>query len=56
MSVELYHGSSIVIKKPEFGRGERANDYGQGFYMTEYPDLAAEWACPYKDINGRKST
>lgn len=42
----LYHGSSAIIKKPQYGKGNLHNDYGRGFYCTENPELAKEWACP----------
>ena len=48
----LYHGSEFIINPPIFGKGETANDYGQGFYMTEFPELAAEWACHGKNKIG----
>ena len=41
----LYHGSPVIVKKPEYGRGRIHNDYGQGFYCTESEELAKEWAC-----------
>ena len=41
----LYHGSNEKIEKPLFGKGKVYNDYGQGFYCTEYVELAKEWAC-----------
>ena len=41
----IYHGSKHIIKTPEYGKGKPYNDYGRGFYCTEYPDLAKEWAC-----------
>ena len=47
----LYHGSEFLIEKPEFGKGARHNDYGRGFYCTEYIELAREWACA-KQKNG----
>ncbi len=40
----LYHGSEFIIKKPHYGGGRVANDYGQGFYCTESEPLACEWA------------
>ena len=40
--VTLYHGSSRVIREPEFGRGRANNDYGLGFYCTESDELAKE--------------
>jgi len=50
--VILYHGSDKIIKKPEFGKGSKFNDYGLGFYTTPYFDLAAEWAVPSAESNG----
>lgn len=43
--IVVYHGSSFVIEKPQFGVGNPNNDYGLGFYCTESLDLAKEWAC-----------
>ena len=43
--MKLYHGSVSVVNMPEFGVGNRRNDYGQGFYCTEHIELAKEWAC-----------
>ena len=41
----LYHGSRMVVEKPERRLGKPSNDYGRGFYCTEDEALAAEWAC-----------
>ncbi len=41
----IYHGSQVIVEKPRFGVGNPNNDYGLGFYCTETPDLAKEWAC-----------
>lgn len=51
MFVRLYHGSEVIVERPEFGKGARHNDYGKGFYCTENPELAREWACA-KQKNG----
>ncbi len=40
----LFHGSDNIVKTPQFGKGKVNNDYGLGFYCTEDPDLAKEWA------------
>ena len=42
--ITLYHGSTKIIEKPEFGIGNIRNDYGLGFYCTESLELAKEWA------------
>lgn len=44
----IYHGSKNIIQVPEYGKGKPYNDYGLGFYCTEYIDLAKEWACDDK--------
>ncbi len=41
---KIYHGSSRILRSPAFGAGTARNDYGLGFYCTESPSLAAEWA------------
>lgn len=46
--ITIYHGSKDIIKKPEYGKGKPYNDYGRGFYCTEYPEIAKEWACDDK--------
>lgn len=40
----LFHGSSQIIERPVFGRGNPRNDYGLGFYCTENLELAKEWS------------
>lgn len=47
----LYHGSTSIINKPEFGKGKTYNDYGLGFYCTESLELAKEWSVN-NDTNG----
>ena len=44
----LYHGSSKIIERPEYGMGNKRNDYGLGFYCTLDIELAKEWACSTK--------
>lgn len=40
----LYHGSEHIIEKPVYHGGRKNNDYGYGFYCTEFPDIAKEWS------------
>ena len=40
----IYHGSERIVERPSLGAGNPRNDYGYGFYCTENPDLAREWA------------
>ena len=46
--ITLYHGSSMVIESPQYGKGNSRNDYGLGFYCTFDIELAKEWACSTK--------
>lgn len=49
----LYHGTPDKIVAPAFGLGDDKHDYGKGFYLTENPELAKEWAvCRPNDSNG----
>ena len=41
----LYHGSPMIVQKPELKKGKKYNDYGQGFYCTKNIEMAKEWAC-----------
>lgn len=43
----LYHGSDHVIERPMLGLGREHNDFGRGFYCTEDPELAKEWAATH---------
>ena len=43
--ITLYHGSEYIIEHPVYGAGNPHNDYGLGFYCTEDPEMAKEWAC-----------
>lgn len=49
----LFHGTPDKIVVPTFGLGNDKHDYGKGFYLTEDPELAKEWAvCRPNDENG----
>lgn len=42
--MKLYHGSSVVVRKPLIGRGRKTTDFGKGFYTTTDFNQAARWA------------
>ncbi len=42
--MELWHGSSQVVRKPKLELCRPWNDYGAGFYCTPHKELACEWA------------
>lgn len=43
--IEILHGSNHIIETPDIAGGNPYNDYGRGFYCTELPEMAREWAC-----------
>lgn len=49
----LFHGTSDEVVVPRYDLGEKRNDYGMGFYLTESISLAKEWAvCKPNSQNG----
>ena len=56
MTQRIYHGSAMEIPKPLLSKGKENNDYGRGFYCTEYIEMAREWACRGKSPPGFVNT
>ena len=54
--LRLYHGSPEESFIPTFGLGNDKHDYGRGFYLTEFPELAKERVSPdpYKEKFDRR--
>ena len=50
MVVRVFHGSDHVIREPRYMGGKADNDYGNGFYTTEFEDRARSWAA----LNGNQ--
>ena len=44
--ITLFHGSSVIVEKPDLNYCKPYTDYGVGFYCTKHIELAKEWACP----------
>lgn len=42
--MEVYHGSSVIVLKPNAQAGRRNLDFGKGFYATRIKDQANKWA------------
>ena len=40
----LYHGSTVLVNKPEIRVGETFSDFGIGFYTTTSYEQAERWA------------
>ena len=49
--LQLFHGSPVRVPAPQQEKCRANNDYGRGFYCTQHPELAKEWACQ-KGIDG----
>lgn len=49
-ALRLYHGTDRQNLIPTYGFGSTAQDYGQGFYLTPYIELAKEWAVGYREV------
>lgn len=45
----LYYGADRLVEKPEYGKGNSANDYGKGFYLTDDIDMARLWASRFSN-------
>lgn len=43
--MQIYHGSEVIIKNPQYNLGKPYNDFGRGFYCTKDIEKAKEWAC-----------
>ena len=41
----IFHGSGVIVSKPDIRRSRADTDFGMGFYCTEDEELAKEWAC-----------
>lgn len=42
--VKIYHGSDVVVEKPEVMQSNRLLDFGIGFYTTSNKEQAGRWA------------
>ncbi|MDR2615925.1 MAG: DUF3990 domain-containing protein [Oscillospiraceae bacterium] len=45
----IYHGSDVVVKRPQILESERLLDFGKGFYTTSNIEQATSWAEKVKD-------
>jgi len=42
--MKLYHGSDMIVMKPQIVAANRLLDFGEGFYTTTNYDQAVRWA------------
>ncbi len=46
----LYHGSTVIVRKPLVNIGRKDLDFGPGFYLTPLYEQASRWALRVKTI------
>ncbi|MBQ3792516.1 MAG: DUF3990 domain-containing protein [Clostridia bacterium] len=44
MTITVYHGSPLIVKRPSLAKSKTYNDFGVGFYCTKSAELSKEWA------------
>ncbi len=44
----LYHGSFVVVDKPDLAHSRSCLDFGKGFYVTPIYEQAAKWCDRFK--------
>jgi hypothetical protein len=42
--MRLYHGSTLIVDKPQIIAAEQGRDFGNGFYTTDIKEQAVRWA------------
>jgi hypothetical protein len=55
-TIQIYHGSDILVKEPKIIQPIRALDFGHGFYTTTNIDQAKSFAKKVQDRNGSSHT
>ena len=48
----LYHGSTIIVEKPQIIKSDIGRDFGFGFYTTNIKEQAVRWATRKAKIQG----
>ncbi len=47
--MEIYHGSTVIVEKPEIRTAKFHKDFYFGFYCTEFREQAERWATRFGD-------
>ena len=42
--MKVYHGSSLVVAKPDLSKSKVRIDFGSGFYVTTFREQAEKWS------------
>ena len=50
--MNVYHGSLVVVEKPEIRVSDRYLDFGYGFYTTMNKEQAIKWTAKQKNRKG----
>lgn len=50
--MNVYHGSLVVVEKPEIRASDRYLDFGYGFYTTMNKEQAIKWTAKQKNRKG----
>jgi hypothetical protein len=48
----LYHGSYLIIEKPDLSFSRNTLDFGKGFYLTPIKEQAKKWSKRFINIKG----
>ena len=48
----VYHGSSVIVERPDILHSYRSLDFGKGFYLTTVREQAERWARRKSDLLG----
>lgn len=56
MVMEIYHGSLVIVEKPEIRISDRFLDFGCGFYTTSSLTQASRWGEKLRSRSGEKSS
>jgi hypothetical protein len=51
----LYHGSTVLVDKPQILNTEYGRDFGPGFYTTDIKEQAVRWALRKARIERRRN-
>ncbi|MCL2169380.1 MAG: DUF3990 domain-containing protein [Defluviitaleaceae bacterium] len=49
----LYHGSYLIIEKPDIAFSRNNVDFGRGFYTTPIKEQAVSWSARFKKRHGQ---
>lgn len=54
--MRLYHGTDIKINRPDLSFSKAHKDFGRGFYLSQNPRMAKDWARLHNRDNAHVNT